>query len=130
MLQGSIMSARASRSVAGLLLLVAVLAIASAPLPVSHRVDAAQVIHGTLPSPIAVMADQDRYFLDINLGDARVRFQVGLANGDAGGYESLSGMADRYTGQGYAEWAVINADYFAGDCLPNVNCAQGMTYID
>jgi hypothetical protein len=84
----------------------------------------------TLPSPIAVIEDQQRYFLKVNLRDARVRFQVGLANGDSGGYERLSGIASRYAGQGYAEWAVINGDYFAGACPQAVNCAQGLTYLD
>ena len=35
------------------------------------------------------MQDESNYFLKVNLRDPRVRFQVGLANGDTGGYERL-----------------------------------------
>ena len=130
MLQRSRMRACAPRSVIVLLLLVAVLAAAFWQSQVPRGVGAAHGPSSTLPSPIEVLDDEHRYFLKVDLRDSRVRFRVGLANGDAGGYELLSGMAGRYADQGYAEWAVINADYFAGDCPPNVNCAQGLTYID
>ncbi len=130
MLQRPRVRPRVPRSVVVVLLLVSVLVASLGETQQPRVVGAAQVPSGILPSPIEVMQDESNYFLKVNLHDARVRFQVGLANGDAGGYERLSGMASRYDGQGYPEWAVINGDYFAGDCILNVNCAQGMTYIN
>ena len=128
MFSQSLMRTYAPRSVVFLLLVTVLAAVCQFQVP--RRVGAVDGLSSTLPSPIEVLDDKDRYFLKVNLRDSRVRFQVGLANGDAGGYERLSGMADRYAGQGYAEWAVINGDYFAGDCPTTENCAQGLTYID
>lgn len=81
-------------------------------------------------SPVEVLSGGNNYFLKVDLQDSRVRVRVGLANGDAGGYETLASMKNRYSGQGYAEWAVVNGDYFGSGCPSNVNCAQGLTYID
>lgn len=81
-------------------------------------------------SPIEVMSDGNLYFLKIDLQDSRVRVRVGLANNDSGGYESLASMKNRYAGQSLSEWAIINGDYFGSGCPSNVNCAQGLTYID
>src|SRR6188472_2105790 len=91
----------ASRSVVFLLLVTVLAAVVQFQVP--SGAGAADGPSVSLPSPIEVMADNDRYFLKVNLRDSRVRFQVGLANGDTGGYERLSGMASRYAGQGYAE---------------------------
>ena len=81
-------------------------------------------------NPVEVLTGGNNYFLKVNVQDSRVRFRVGLANNDAGGYEPLSGMKNRYAGRGYGEWAIINGDYFGSGCPSNVNCAQGLTYID
>lgn len=81
-------------------------------------------------SPIEVMSDGNLYFLKIDLQDSRVRVRVGLANNDSGGYESLASMKNRYAGQSLSEWAIINGDYFGSGCPSNINCAQGLTYID
>ena len=82
-------------------------------------------------SPVQVLNSSNNYFLKVDLQDSRVRFRVGLANNDSGGYETLNSMKNRYAGHGYLEWAIINGDYFAlSGCPSNVNCAEGLTYID
>lgn len=84
--------------------------------------------------PVEVIQGNNHYFLKIDLDDSRVRIRVGLANNDQGGFQNLNGMADRYRGQGYAQWAIINGDYFSTDrdnpCPFGENCAEGLTYID
>jgi exopolysaccharide biosynthesis protein len=94
-----------------------------------------QTANRSAASPIAVIsvinnADNYFYFLKIDRNDSRVRMQVGLANNDRGGYELLDGIKQRFTDKGYLEWALVNGDYFGNGCPANVNCAQGLTYID
>jgi len=81
-------------------------------------------------NPIEVLSGDYNYFLKVDLDDPRARIRVGLANNDNGGYETLSSMKNRYSGQGYSEWALINGDLFGSGCPSNVNCAQGLTFID
>ena len=93
----------------------------------SSSVDASTL---ALTTAIQVYNEGNNYFLRVDLQDPRVDIRVGLANNDTGGYETLSSMKNCYDGRGYAEWAVINGDYFGSGCPSNVNCAQGLTYID
>ena len=79
---------------------------------------------------VSVITGDNNYFLQVDLQDPGVNIRVGLANNDNGGLQSLSGMATRYSGKGYLEWAVINGDLFSSGCPSGVNCAQGLTYID
>ena len=86
---------------------------------------------GLSANPIEVLSGNSNYFLKVDLDDPRVRIRVGLANTDHGGLETLSSMKNRYSGQGYSEWAIINGDLFSEYCPSYVkNCAQGLTYID
>lgn len=64
-------------------------------------------------SPVEVLSGDNNYFLKINLRDSRVRLRVALANNDSGGLQSLSGIKNRFEGQGYAEWAIVNGDLFS-----------------
>jgi hypothetical protein len=86
---------------------------------------------GTLSAdPIQVLSGDGNYFLKVDLRDPRVRVRTMLANNDAGGLQTLSGIKARLENQGYAAWAVVNADLFSPNCPPGVNCGQGLTYID
>src|SRR5688572_20241535 len=71
-------------------------------------------------SPITVISESGRYFLQVDLQDPRVDVRAGLANNNTGGYETLSSMQNRFSG--FAETALINADYFGPGCPSNVNC--------
>lgn len=83
-------------------------------------------------SPVQVLSDGSRYFLKADMHDQRVRLRVGLANNDSGGFETLASIKNRYSNQGFSEWAIINGDYFSMnyDCPSSENCAEGLTYID
>ncbi len=81
-------------------------------------------------SPIENLSITGGYFVRVNLTDPNVEIKVGLANGDAGGLQTLSGQTARYQGKGYLDWFAINADYFSSDCPSGVNCGQGLTYIN
>jgi len=114
------------------LISLAILALALAIIMQPSKVSSAPLA----TSAVTTLTTGSNYFLKVDLQDPRVRVRVGLANNDVGGKEPLSTMKNRYSGQNYAEWAVINGDYF-GDydsngnpCPSNVNCAQGLTYID
>lgn len=103
----------------------------SLPIPIETSDAGAQDMDvGSLTTAVTVLTGGNNYFLQVDLQDPRVDMRVGLANNDAGGYETLASMKNRYAGQGYAEWAIINGDYFGSGCLSNVNCAQGLTSID
>jgi len=71
---------------------------------------------GILSTAVQVLSGDGNYFLKVDLDDPRVHVRTMLANNDAGGYQYLSGMRTRLEGQGYAEWATVNADLFGSGC--------------
>lgn len=86
--------------------------------------------------PIEVLTGSNIYALKIDLRDPRVHARVLLANNGTGGRQTLQSIKGQIEGRGYANWALINGDYFSytppNPCLANasVNCAQGLTHID
>lgn len=82
----------------------------------------------TADNPVEILAENNNYFLKVDLQDSRVHPQVVLANEDSGGTQSLFWMANRFASKGYKEWAIINGDLFS-TCSSDTNCAQGLTYI-
>lgn len=81
-------------------------------------------------SAVQVLNSEDNYFLKVDLDDPRVHVKTMVANNDVGGYQFLNGMSSTLSGQGYVEWALVNADLFSTiGCPSNLNCGQGLTYI-
>jgi len=82
-----------------------------------------------LTTAVQVLNSDGNYFLKVDLDDPRVRVRTMVANNDGGGVQYLSGMRAALSGQGYLEYALVNADLFGGNCPSNLNCGQGLTYI-
>ena len=80
--------------------------------------------------PITMISDGSLYFARVNLDDTRIQVKVMLANNGQGGYERVSSYASRLSSQGYADWILVNGDYFGPGGPSTVNCAQGLTYIE